>query len=187
MPTLVYDESYPRKKTRDLHYILRKSAITMLSILVSYIIYTDYVIVWIELGAKISFFELLLRCLMPFLVLELLLFYIVFENITNVFGELTKFADRQFYEDWWNATTFEEFNRLWNKPVHCFLYRHIYLEAIQRYGCSKNLAQLLTFGFSACLHEFLFAVIFRTVRYSFEDNSGRFSWLSSWARCRCST
>lgn len=163
-PVLVYDAEYPRKPTRDIVYILRKCSITLLGILAAYIIHTDYVLIYIQLGAQISFLELLLRSILPFLAVEIILFYVVFENITNVFAELTRFADRQFYDDWWNATTYEEFNRLWNKPVHNFLYRHVYLEAILRYGQSKNVAQLITFAFSAVLHEFLFAVIFRVIR-----------------------
>jgi|JI61114C2RNA_FD_contig_31_5047547_length_1040_multi_3_in_0_out_0_2 sterol O-acyltransferase len=107
MPVLVYDEQYPRKPTRDLVYIARKCSITLLGILASYIIHTDYVLMYIELGDRISFFELLCRCILPFLMIEVILFYVVFENITNVFAELTRFADRQFYDDWWNATTYE--------------------------------------------------------------------------------
>lgn len=93
-----------------------------------------------------------MRCIFPITILLILLFYIVFENILNVFGELTKFADRQFYDEWWNSSTFEEFNRLWNKPVHNFLYRHVYLECMVKYRLGKQVAQLMTFFFSALLH-----------------------------------
>lgn len=82
----------------------------------------------------------------------------------NFFAEITRLDCREFYEDWWNSYTFEEFNRKWNKPVHYFLYRHVYLEAIVRWKSGKARAQAYTFFFSACLHEFLLAVIFRIVR-----------------------
>lgn len=101
---------------------------------------------------------------MPSTMLLVLLFYIVFENITNVFAEITKLDHRQFYDDWWNSTTYEEFNRKWNRPVHMFLYRHVYLQLIIRYKTPKNQAQMITFLFSAMLHEYLLAIIFRTVR-----------------------
>lgn len=39
--------------------------------------------------------------------------------------QLTFFADREFYQDWWNSTTFDEFSRKWNVPVHSFLLRHV--------------------------------------------------------------
>lgn len=31
------------------------------------------------------------------------------------------FADREFYQDWWNSTSWDEFARKWNKPVHVSL------------------------------------------------------------------
>ena len=57
------------------------------------------------------------------------------------------------------SLTFDEFARKWNKPVHEFLLRHIYLEAIDNYKFSKNNATLLTFFFSSCLHEMVVAVV----------------------------
>ena len=85
-PVLVYDETYPRKDTRDIIYIIRKCGITLMGILASYIIHTDYVLIYIQLGNRIGFFELLTRCILPFLLIEIILFYVVFENITNVFA-----------------------------------------------------------------------------------------------------
>ena len=32
--------------------------------------------------------------------------------------DITSFADREFYQDWWNSTTWDQFSRKWNKPVH---------------------------------------------------------------------
>ena len=55
-------------------------------------------------------------------------FLIVFEIATNVYAELSGFEDRQFYQDFWNSTNFDEYSRKWNKLVHEFLYRHYYLE-----------------------------------------------------------
>ena len=63
-------------------------------------------------------------------------FNMIFENYLNFFGEITYFADRGFYEEWWNSTGYEEFNRKWNKPVYEFLYRHVYLESIFNFNCS---------------------------------------------------
>lgn len=108
--------------------------------------------------------ELVLRLMLPSTAFIVLCFYLVFENMCNFFAEVTRLDAREFYEDWWNSFTFEEFNRKWNKPVHFFLYRHLYLEAIVRWRVGKPLAQACTFLFSAALHELLLAVIFRIVR-----------------------
>ena len=75
------------------------------------------------------------------------------------------FADRHFYDDWyiifkfrWNSSTYSEFARKWNLPVHEFLLRHVYLESMQTYNLSSNMAFLFTFVLSAILHELIFAV-----------------------------
>lgn len=39
---------------------------------------------------------------------------------------------RAFYDDWYNATSFAEFSRKWNKPVHEWLLRHVYLDLMRR-------------------------------------------------------
>lgn len=102
--------------------------------------------------------------MLPCTLFLMVTFYLVFESMCNFFAELSKLDYREFYDDWWNSHTFEEYNRKWNKPVHMFLYRHVYLELIMRWRTSKMVAQIVTFLFSAFLHEFLLAVIFRIVR-----------------------
>ena len=80
--------------------------------------------------------------------ISLLVFYIIFDCILFAFAELTCFAgqwlssffyahsshcflmpihsiDREFYQDWWNSTSFDEFARRWNVPVHTFLLKHV--------------------------------------------------------------
>ena len=77
---------------------------------------------------------------------------------------LTRFADRRFYDDWWNSTTFDEFARNWNKPVHEFLLRHVYIELSARRGTSRGLAVAMIFAWSMLLHEVIFVVCFRMLR-----------------------
>jgi sterol O-acyltransferase len=33
-------------------------------------------------------------------------------------ADAISFADREFYQDWWNSTSWDQFSRKWNKPVH---------------------------------------------------------------------
>jgi len=94
----------------------------------------------------------------------LLLFFIIFECICNAFAELSFFADRQFYEDWWNSTSWDEFSRKWNKPVHAFLLRHVYGPSIFSYKFSKPSAMFMTFLLSACVHELVMAVVTQKIR-----------------------
>ena len=62
-----------------------------------------------------SFLDNVAHLLLPFMSIWILIFFLIFECICNAFAELTLFADREFYSDWWNSTTYEEFARLWNK------------------------------------------------------------------------
>lgn len=43
-----------------------------------------------------------------FITLYLLAFYVIFECVLNVFAEATRFADRGFYDAWWNSTTWDQ-------------------------------------------------------------------------------
>jgi hypothetical protein len=101
---------------------------------------SDFVIPVVGKGERISPFELLGRIMLPICFFWIIMFYIVWELILNIFAEITRFGDREFYQDWWNSTTYEEFNRKWNKPVYLFLFRHVYLECIYRYKKTKKFA-----------------------------------------------
>jgi hypothetical protein len=75
----------------------------------------------------------------------------------NILAELLCFGDREFYKDWWNAKTVEEYWRMWNMPVHKWVIRHIYFPCI-RNGFSKGVAILISFLVSAAFHELCVAV-----------------------------
>ena len=81
-------------------------------------------------------------------------FYLVFHAWTNFWAEVTRFADKQFYSDWWNAGNLGEYWRKWNHPIHNWLVRHCYYPLIRR-GMNSELARLLTFTLSAVAHEYI--------------------------------
>ncbi len=74
------------------------------------------------------------------------------------------FADREFYQDWWNSTTWDQFSRKWNKPVHTFLLRHVYASTMSGLQLSKASATFLTFLLSALCHELVMAVVTKKIR-----------------------
>lgn len=82
----------------------------------------------------------------------------------NVLAELTLFADRGFYADWWNCTSWDQFSRDWNRPVHAFLLRHVYHSSISAFHISRSSATLITFLLSACVHELVMWCIFKQLR-----------------------
>lgn len=79
-------------------------------------------------------------------------------------AELTLFADRGFYGDWWNSTSWDQFSRDWNRPVHAFLLRHVYHSSISALRISRSSATLITFLLSACVHELVMWCIFKKLR-----------------------
>ena len=64
----------------------------------------------------------------------------------------------------WNSTSWDEFARKWNKPVHTFLLRHVYASSISAYRLSKKSAMTFTFILSAAVHELVMAVVTKKIR-----------------------
>ncbi|KAI4137229.1 MAG: hypothetical protein L6R39_007400, partial [Caloplaca ligustica] len=100
--------------------------------------------------------------LFPFMVTFLLIFLVIFEYVLGAFAEITCFADRHFYSDWWNSCDWLEFSREWNIPVHHFLRRHVY--GASRPYMSRNMSTLVTFLLSALGHELVMGVITKKLR-----------------------
>ncbi|KAL8699752.1 MAG: hypothetical protein Q9201_005819 [Fulgogasparrea decipioides] len=100
--------------------------------------------------------------LFPFMVMFLLVFLVVFEYVLGAFAEITCFADRHFYSDWWNSCDWLEFSREWNIPVHHFLRRHVY--GASRPYMSRNMSTLITFLLSALGHELVMGCITKKLR-----------------------
>ncbi|KAL8801000.1 MAG: hypothetical protein Q9200_007074 [Gallowayella weberi] len=100
--------------------------------------------------------------LFPFMVTLLLVFLVIFEYVLGAFAEITCFADRHFYSDWWNSCDWLEFSREWNIPVHHFLRRHVY--GASRPYMSRNMSTLITFLLSAIGHELVMGCITKKLR-----------------------
>ena len=94
----------------------------------------------------------------------LTMFYCVFHSYLNLFAELTRFGDRRFYSDWWNASDLGEYWRKWNQPIHNFLIRHVYY-ASRRRGISSQTCLLVTFTLSAAFHEYIAIGVLQVVNF----------------------
>jgi hypothetical protein len=167
IPSLVYEASFPRTDRIRWGYLAEKAFSVVMGISILYIIVTTHVMPRLEDSGTVSPVLSIVSLLLPFLGCYLLTWFVIFEGICNGFAEVTYLADRDFYGDWWNSTTFDEFARKWNKPVHEFLLRHVYLETLDIYNISKLNATAFTFFMSAALHECVFILMFRTVKMYF--------------------
>ncbi|KAF8892249.1 MBOAT, membrane-bound O-acyltransferase family-domain-containing protein [Infundibulicybe gibba] len=170
IPTLVYELEYPRTEKIRPGYLFEKTVATFGTFALLYTVTESFILPFIPTTDQ-SFLRSLLDLALPFMIAYLLLFFIIFECICNGFAELSYFADRQFYEDWvshpdlnrWNSTSWDEFSRKWNKPVHAFLLRHVYAPILS-YELSRTSAMFVTFLLSACVHELVMVVVSQKFR-----------------------
>ncbi|CAG9315834.1 unnamed protein product [Blepharisma stoltei] len=161
-PVLVYQTSYPSIPKFRISYFLKKCALLSVQIITLYICISDHILPIINERSPlfISWMKLAIPCLVTYW----LVFFITFEQILNLFAELSLFGDREFYQDWWNSNTFADFSRKWNRPVHQFLYKHVYLEAKERWGLTEKNAAYFTYFFSSLCHEMVVALVCKTIR-----------------------
>lgn len=94
---------------------------------------------------------------------DVCLFVVVVVSEFNRFVSC-RFADRNFYDDWWNSVTYDEFARKWNKPVHHWLLRHVYAQSIESYKLSKTNATFVTFLLSSIFHELVLIIVTHKIR-----------------------
>jgi sterol O-acyltransferase len=163
-PTLVYQTNYVTNSNFRPLYFTKKLILFIVQFWSLYNLISDCLLPVLDHVDDLSTVEVLSRLIFPVLICYLMIFFILFEQILNAFAEIVRFGDREFYQDWWNSTSFEEFNRKWNRPVHLFLHKHIYLECIYRYGWTEPWARAVTFLFSAACHEMVLASICRNVK-----------------------
>jgi len=101
----------------------------------------------------------------PMSICWLLGFYYIFHVFLNILGEIFYFADWNFYEDWWNCITLQEYWKKWNLPVHQWFIRHLY-NPLWYKGVSRDIANTIIFLVSASAHEYWVSV-----------SIGRMGWL----------
>ncbi|KAH7148969.1 MBOAT, membrane-bound O-acyltransferase family-domain-containing protein [Dactylonectria macrodidyma] len=176
LPTLVYELEYPQSSSISWPYVAEKLAamIGVLFVMIQVSQYSIYPVVMktlemkqtgVTLAARFQQFPWLLsELIFPFMMEYLLVWYLIWETILNILAELTYFADRSFYDAWWNSVSWDQFARDWNRPVHIFLLRHVYHSSISSMKVNKHTATLITFFLSACVHELVMWCLFKKLR-----------------------
>ncbi|KAJ5187201.1 hypothetical protein N7449_010195 [Penicillium cf. viridicatum] len=151
LPTLVYELEYPRTKKIDWLYVAEKTLATFGIIVVMIAVSQSWIYPVVMDTVRMKeegmtaqqrlqeFPWVLGDLLFPFMMEYLLAFYVIWECVLNAVAEITMFADRGFYSDWWNSVSWDQFARDWNRPVHNFLFRHVYHGSISEYRLSRKL------------------------------------------------
>ncbi|KAI6301287.1 hypothetical protein MCOR07_008680 [Pyricularia oryzae] len=174
-PTLCYELEYPRTEKIDWQSLISKIIAVFGCIFLLTIVSEEFILpVLIESSQRLAVpgmsasETILILCetiswlLFPFMVTFLLVFLVIFEYVLGACAEMTRFADRRFFADWWNSTDWMEFSREWNVPVHAFLRRHVY--GASRPHIGKPYATVITFLISAIGHEIVMACITKKLR-----------------------
>jgi sterol O-acyltransferase len=176
LPTLVYELEYPRSDKINWYYVAEKGiaviGVLLVMNMVSQSLIYPVVVKTIQMkDAGMTFQQrlehfpwILSDLIFPFMMEYMMSWYVIWECILNLLAELTYFADRGFYADWWNSVSWDQFARDWNRPVHNFLLRHVYHSSISTMKVNKYTATLITFFLSACVHELVMWCLFKKLR-----------------------
>ncbi|KAF8821716.1 acyl-CoA:diacylglycerol acyltransferase 1-related enzyme [Cardiosporidium cionae] len=170
MPTMCFQFHYPTTPCIRWLVVLRHVLEAFACIALIKIIVEQYIFITLKNtfsfdnlhSVKLSvvlahFLESVLKLSIPNLYVWLLFFMLIFHHWCNILGEITRFGDRRFYEDWWNASSFDEYWRRWNLPVYQFLNRHVNKPLLSS-GIPRIFSSIIVFTISALLHEYLISV-----------------------------
>lgn len=165
-PTLCYQLSYPRNASIRSGWIAKRFIELLVILALQFVLWVQYyqpaldkLVAMIQTGTStyMDLFQQLLEMSIPTILIWIGGFYAFFQVWLNILAEALRFADRRFYEDWWNCKNLIEYWKLWNLPVHNWFVRHMYNPLLRR-GISKLTANLLVFLVSAVAHEYLVSV-----------------------------
>eukprot|EP00250_Pteridium_aquilinum_P010430 c19381_g1_i1 orf=218-1633(+) len=157
-PTLCYQVNYPQTKRIRKGWVVRQVVKLLICTGLMGFIIEQYVNPTVQnsqhplKGNYLYAIERVLKLSIPTLYVWLCIFYSLFHLWLNIIAELTYFGDREFYKDWWNAKTVEEYWKSWNMPVHKWMVRHVYFPCLRK-GISKDGAVFISFVISGVFHE----------------------------------
>eukprot|EP00741_Cyanophora_paradoxa_P020215 tig00000219_g19514.t1 len=162
LPTLVYDERFPLTRRRRWGSVARAALSSFLVLSTMYSLLVHHMLPIMAQASRISLPYLILELSVPSMLFWIAAFFVVFHCGFNAWAEIVGMADRDFYQDWWNATCMQEFWRKWNRPVYKWMCRHVYVESMKTCGrlMTPPLAAVSTMLVTAFLHELELATAF---------------------------
>ncbi len=163
VPTLIYRDEYPRTNRIRWEYVLLHLGEALCIIYYAFLIFrTSYPNFEGNISLKpinlYDFINVTFSCMGHGMTLMIFTHYLVLHLVQNIFGELTRFADRKFYGEWWNSRTFTVFYREWNGVVHDFIHSYLYTDMIEFVRLPKIVSLLLCFFISAVVHEYIVCI-----------------------------
>lgn len=162
VPTLVYQPVYPMRPTVRWSRVLPLMGELLTGMILTWVLMKQMGMPVLEhLVDNMDSWKMMLEDYITLASISITIwlagFFALFQSLLNLLAELTKFADRDFYGDWWNAGSVGTFWRDWNRPVSNYFRRHIYIPLRTR-KWSRTWASNAVFFVSALFHELLFGV-----------------------------
>lgn len=112
MPTLCFQLSFPRNDKIRKFWLFKRCFELLVCSLLSTFIFAQYSMPILDSTLHIyklkgiASFEIIgkiLKLAVPNAVVWVLFFFNTFQFYTNILAEITYFADREFYKEWWNC------------------------------------------------------------------------------------
>lgn len=165
-PTLIYRNSYVRTKMIRWNFVLNYCC-QMIFILVVWV----YIILSCtvkhhmhRIGSHVYYWRDLYGHLFTLWIVGVFnyycFFYTLFHLWHNITGELLRFADRHYYEAFWNARSLKQFYRQWNLIVQDWVYHYAY-KPINQWTNNRWITTIMVTFVSAVAHEYIIAISLR--------------------------
>nr|XP_046156766.1 sterol O-acyltransferase 1 isoform X2 [Oncorhynchus gorbuscha] len=165
-PTLIYRDKYPRNPIIRWSYVASKLLQVLGCLFYAYYVFVRLCIPQFRsISQQLFDLRAMVLCvfnsILPGVLVLFLAFFAFLHCWLNAFAEMLRFADRMFYKDWWNSTSFANYYRTWNVVVHDWLYYYVYCDFLwmskKRFRAA---GMLLVFTMSAVVHEYILAICF---------------------------
>ncbi|KAL6424093.1 hypothetical protein ACFW04_009763 [Cataglyphis niger] len=166
-PTLVYRDKYPRTdKIRWMMVMKNLMEVALIIFFLALIMERFVIPVFNIFGTQYIESKWIIKTMIEASVPGILFFisgnYLLLHAWLNAWAEMLRFADRLFYEDWWNSTCYRTYYRTWNIVVHDWLHTYIYKDMYEIVlPQNKTVATIAVFLVSAIFHEYVLAFAFR--------------------------
>lgn len=168
-PTLIFRDHYPRTNFSDRNSRIISSLLNVLgTIFYTFIIFQRHCFPYFQESWKEEYnFKFILtswfKAMIPATMLLILLFFGMLHSWFNLWAEILRFGDKEFYTDWWNVSNFADYYRKWNIVVHEWLFHYVYQDILRftKGKSSKLFCFFMVFIISAIMHEFILAISMR--------------------------
>lgn len=119
---------------------------------------TEDIIPIVKANMNVPLIELYLKLQMQLILMIILMIFLLFESLPNAISEITLYGDREFYQDWWNATSVEEFYGKWMRFTYLFFYRHVYMKILIKYKMNPDRAKAIANLISSAFQELILVI-----------------------------